>query len=165
MELKESLDQAGPVIMECAIEASEAMLQKRTFTIGTVVYSERLANSHRYFCSLGAANPRFQGLFTVGIDTRDAEDLLADAVQEDVVLDILGELANNICGACCSRKAFVTIFGVLVQAPPVASDGGAFYFPRADSIAGDISLGMSRLTVGFAIRQAGTSSVQFKRPT
>ena len=152
LDLKAVLSDLAPEIMGSVVETCEAVLQKSAFAVDNSCIVDRITNKQRYISSIGASNARFQGLFCVGVGVEGCQFLFKDIHESRDILDLLGELANNMCGACCQRKPFVDAFGVLIQSPPVASDGGEMYFPKAVSLLGSVSTGIAKLTFGFAVR-------------
>ncbi|MEN9353418.1 MAG: hypothetical protein RL318_743 [Fibrobacterota bacterium] len=110
----------------------------------------RLTNTCDNVVSLGHCNARFQGVCTLGMQ-QSAMDVIFAGFEQEIQIDGLGEVANAICGQLAGSDLFVQNFGVLEQAPPLFSMGGAMY-PRAFGILGHIDIDGAVALFGYAIR-------------
>ena len=79
-----------------------------------------------------------------------------------IQIDGLGEVANAICGQLAAAPKFLEAFGVLEQAPPLFSMGGAMY-PRAFGALGHLSVDGALVVFGYSIRDVMSAPTFLRR--
>ncbi len=152
--MEETLHLIREPIWQSAMRAATYLFPGVTISEKVALASvPRLTNSHELCCVTGASNPSYQGIITIGADESQVADVVGggDAM---MLLDALGELANNICAEMNSESIFVNACGILTQSPPVFSNRGEVFFPKVTGLQGYFSVGSCNTLFGFAIRNA-----------
>jgi len=139
-----------PVFQEVACGVFADMFGKETVADSDWDVVPRLVNSYDSVVSLGHCNDRYQGVCSLGM-MKPALDQVFAGYEPDIQIDGLGEVANAICGQLSARVEFLEHFGVLEQAPPLFSMGGAMY-PRAFGAMGHVSVQGASVLFGYAVR-------------
>jgi len=148
------------IFQETAAGVFSDMFGKKAVIMPDWEVVPRLTNACDNVVSLGHCNARFQGVCTLGMQ-QSAMDVIFAGFEQDVQIDGLGEVANAICGQLAGNDLFIEKYGVLEQAPPLFSMGGAMY-PRAFGILGHIDIEGSIALFGYSIRDV-TEAPSFLR--
>jgi hypothetical protein len=153
-----------PIIRAKASEAFGIVLGLELVTKDPWNLVSRVENPCDFGATVGFANEQWQGACTLGMSAEDAAILLP-GLSEDMLFDALGEVGNTVCGMLSAEAAFTSFYGILEQAPPLFSRGGA-WLARSKGIQGNlttrspgvlgnlVSLG-SQILFGCSVRTTG----------
>lgn len=148
---KELLEDCLLTFSETAIESARSIFQMEFHTKEPWTMIDRIPGNFEHNISMGNGNDHFQGIMTVGIDTKSLSMLIESQAPDDVV-DAFGELLNIFCGLLMDNKEITRRFGFLVQSVPLYAENNAFY-PNAWSCIGNIcSENGSSMQLGIALR-------------
>jgi hypothetical protein len=159
--MQEVIQALQPIFQSISRGVFADMFGKETLIQSDWETVPRLTNSCDSVVSLGHCNGRFQGVCTLGMQ-QDAMDKVFAGFDPDIQIDGLGEVANAICGQLAATPEFQEAFGILEQAPPLFSMGGAMY-PRAFGALGHLSVDGALVVFGYSIRDVMSAPTFFRR--
>ena len=114
--------------------------------------SPRLLGRFDHIFTIGNANAHFQAIMVVGIQESSIKGFFkVDDSEQDILIDVFGEVANQFCGLLMDSAIFIDTFGILTQSVPQYSVKQTF-FPRVWGVDGRIWHGDSWMYMGYAVR-------------
>jgi hypothetical protein len=105
--------------------AFEGILGRPTFSPKDFRVSIAAGEAQTLFCRIHTSNPEFNLTFSMGIEASDLVRLFHGFADEELKMDVFGEIANVVAGRLLGRSSFKSRFGFMKPTVPSFSADGA----------------------------------------